>query len=125
MSAQTTPTRAGRAIRPEDPSLAGGNRLEICSERPNPLPASVGSDQWRSASAYRQAFDNRGSAVGGVSTAGGGMSRRNPISKMLPALFPSAIRARGLALILTTLPGAAEAADKLVLQLHREPQFEF
>jgi ABC-type nitrate/sulfonate/bicarbonate transport system substrate-binding protein len=53
------------------------------------------------------------------------MSRLNPICKGLPALFSSATRACGLALILTTLPAAAGAADKLVLQLHREPQFEF
>jgi ABC-type nitrate/sulfonate/bicarbonate transport system substrate-binding protein len=31
----------------------------------------------------------------------------------------------GLALLLMALPGAAVASDKIVLQLHRQPQFEF
>ena len=35
------------------------------------------------------------------------------------------IRALCLAMMLTAMPGGVIAADKLVLQLHREPQFEF
>lgn len=38
---------------------------------------------------------------------------------------PSVIGASWLALMLLSPPGAATAADKLVLQLHSEPQFEF
>ena len=53
------------------------------------------------------------------------MSKRNPISAALDALGSSAIRAFCLALALMAVPGPAGAADKLVLQLHREPQFEF
>jgi ABC-type nitrate/sulfonate/bicarbonate transport system substrate-binding protein len=53
------------------------------------------------------------------------MSRRFPISVALRALGPSAIRAAWVALALTAAPGAAGAADKLVLQLHRAAQFEF
>lgn len=45
------------------------------------------------------------------------MARRIPVSAALTAL--------GLALSLAALPGRAGAADKLVLQLHREAQFEF
>jgi ABC-type nitrate/sulfonate/bicarbonate transport system substrate-binding protein len=50
---------------------------------------------------------------------------RNPIAAALIALAPSAICASGLALVLTVIPGEAGAADKLVLQLQREAQFEF
>ena len=53
------------------------------------------------------------------------MSRRFPISAVLRALGPRAIRAAWVALALTAAPGAADAADKLVLQLHRAAQFEF
>ena len=53
------------------------------------------------------------------------MSRRFPISAALRALGPSAIRAAWVALALTAAPGAAGAADKLMLQLHRAAQFEF
>jgi ABC-type nitrate/sulfonate/bicarbonate transport system substrate-binding protein len=53
------------------------------------------------------------------------MSRRFPISAALRALGPSAIRAVWVALALTAAPGAAGAADKLMLQLHRAAQFEF
>jgi len=35
------------------------------------------------------------------------------------------LHAACLALVLTVMPGGAIAADKIVLQLHREPQFEF
>jgi len=53
------------------------------------------------------------------------MSRRFPISAAPNALELSAIRAAWVALTLTAASGAASAADKLVLQLHRAPQFEF
>jgi ABC-type nitrate/sulfonate/bicarbonate transport system substrate-binding protein len=53
------------------------------------------------------------------------MSRRFPISSALRALGPSVIRAAWVALALAAAPGAASAADKLVLQLHRAAQFEF
>src|SRR5271167_2618333 len=53
------------------------------------------------------------------------MSRRIPISVVLSAIGPSAVRASLLALALTASPGGAGAADKLVLQLHRAAQFEF
>ena len=53
------------------------------------------------------------------------MSSRVPISAALSALGLSAIRAFWLALALTVSPCAANAADKLVLQLHRPAQFEF
>ena len=53
------------------------------------------------------------------------MWRRVPISTALCALGLSAIRAFWLALALTVSPCAANAADKLVLQLHRPAQFEF
>jgi len=53
------------------------------------------------------------------------MSRRVPISTALSAFGPSAIRALWLALALTATPYAADAGDKLVLQLHRAAQFEF
>jgi hypothetical protein len=53
------------------------------------------------------------------------MSRRFPIFAAVIALGPVAIRACWLALALTAAPGAARAADKLVLQLHRAAQFEF
>src|SRR5215469_16707203 len=53
------------------------------------------------------------------------MSRRIPISAALIALELSLIRAAWVALALTAASGAASAADKLVLQLHRAAQFEF
>src|SRR5215831_2549207 len=53
------------------------------------------------------------------------MSRRFPISAALRVLGLSAIRAAWAALTLTAAPGAAGAADKLVLQLHGAAQFEF
>ncbi len=53
------------------------------------------------------------------------MSRRIAFSMVLSALGSSAIRASCVALVLAAIPGTAGAADKLVLQLHREPQFEF
>ena len=53
------------------------------------------------------------------------MPRRVTISAVLSALGLSAIRASWLALALTASPRAADAADKLVLQLHRTAQFEF
>jgi len=53
------------------------------------------------------------------------MWRRVPISTALCALGLSAIRAFWLALALMASPCAADAADKLVLQLHRAAQFEF
>src|SRR5215813_751184 len=53
------------------------------------------------------------------------MSRRSPISAALRVLGLSAIRATWMALALTAASGAASAADKLVLQLHRAAQFEF
>jgi ABC-type nitrate/sulfonate/bicarbonate transport system substrate-binding protein/signal transduction histidine kinase len=53
------------------------------------------------------------------------MSGRIPFSAALSALGPLAICASWLALALTALSGAAGAADKLVLQLHRGSQFEF
>src|SRR5215813_8996955 len=53
------------------------------------------------------------------------MSRRFPIAAALNALELSAIRAAWVALALTAASGAASAADKLVLQLHRAAQFEF
>jgi ABC-type nitrate/sulfonate/bicarbonate transport system substrate-binding protein len=53
------------------------------------------------------------------------MSRRFPISAALRALGPSAIRPAWVALALAAAPGAAGAADKLTLQLHRAAQFEF
>src|SRR6516165_2613071 len=56
---------------------------------------------------------------------GGRMPRRVTISAVLSALGLSAIRASWLALALTASPRAADAADKLVLQLHRTAQFEF
>src|SRR6516162_6622170 len=56
---------------------------------------------------------------------GGRMPRRVTLSAVLSALGLSAIRASWLALALTASPCAADAADKLVLQLHRAAQFEF
>src|SRR6516162_2978134 len=56
---------------------------------------------------------------------GGRMPRRVTLSAVLSALGLSAIRAFWLALALTASPRAADAADKLVLQLHRAAQFEF
>jgi ABC-type nitrate/sulfonate/bicarbonate transport system substrate-binding protein len=53
------------------------------------------------------------------------MSRRFPISAALRALGRSAIHAAWVALTLTAVPGAAGAANTLVLQLHRAAQFEF
>jgi ABC-type nitrate/sulfonate/bicarbonate transport system substrate-binding protein len=53
------------------------------------------------------------------------MSRRFPISAAPRAVGPSAIRAAWVALAITAAPGAAPAADKFVLQLHRAAQFEF
>jgi ABC-type nitrate/sulfonate/bicarbonate transport system substrate-binding protein len=53
------------------------------------------------------------------------MSRLFPISAALRALGPPAVRAAWVVLALTAAPGAAGAADKLVLQLHRAAQFEF
>src|SRR5215469_14156712 len=53
------------------------------------------------------------------------MSRRFPISAALIALELSLIRAAWVELALTAASGAASAADKLVLQLHRAAQFEF
>jgi ABC-type nitrate/sulfonate/bicarbonate transport system substrate-binding protein len=53
------------------------------------------------------------------------MSGRIPFSAALSALGPLAICASWLAFALTALSGAAGAADKLVLQLHRGSQFEF
>src|SRR6516162_7851914 len=73
-------------------------------------------------------LDNHGSIVKAVCPPpipGGRMSRRVPISTALSAFGPSAIRALWLALALTATPYAADAGDKLVLQLHRAAQFEF
>jgi ABC-type nitrate/sulfonate/bicarbonate transport system substrate-binding protein len=53
------------------------------------------------------------------------MPRRVTISAVLSALGLSAIRASWLALAVTASHRAADAADKLVLQLHRTAQFEF
>ena len=53
------------------------------------------------------------------------MSRRISISAVLSALRLSTIRASWVALALAASPSDAGAADKLVLQLHRAPQFEF
>ncbi len=53
------------------------------------------------------------------------MSRRFAIFAAVIAFGPLVIRACWLALALTAAPGAARAADKLVLQLHRAAQFEF
>jgi len=53
------------------------------------------------------------------------MPRWVTIFAVLSALGLSAIRAFWLALALTASPRAADAADKLVLQLHRAAQFEF
>jgi ABC-type nitrate/sulfonate/bicarbonate transport system substrate-binding protein len=55
----------------------------------------------------------------------GRLSKRIPTSAAPSALGPSVIRASWLALALTATPVAADAADKLVLQLHRAAQFEF
>jgi ABC-type nitrate/sulfonate/bicarbonate transport system substrate-binding protein len=71
---------------------------------------------------------NYGSLVSGRARCpyrGGRMAGRIPISAALSALGPSTIRASWIALALTASPGAAGAADKLVLQLHRGAQFEF
>ena len=53
------------------------------------------------------------------------MSRRIPIPAALGAFASGAIRASWFALLFAVLPAAASAETKLVLQLHREPQFEF
>ena len=55
----------------------------------------------------------------------GRMSKRILTSAAPRALGPSVIRDSWLALALTATPVAADAADKLVLQLHRAAQFEF
>ncbi len=53
------------------------------------------------------------------------MSRRIPIPSELGAFWSAATRVPWFALVLAALPIAASAETKLVLQLHREPQFEF
>ena len=53
------------------------------------------------------------------------MTKRNRIFAAPTGLGRRAMRGMRLALMLTALPGAAIASDKIVLQLHREPQFEF
>jgi ABC-type nitrate/sulfonate/bicarbonate transport system substrate-binding protein len=53
------------------------------------------------------------------------MSRRIPIPAVLGAFASAATRVPWFALVLAALPIAAGAETKLVLQLHREPQFEF
>jgi ABC-type nitrate/sulfonate/bicarbonate transport system substrate-binding protein len=53
------------------------------------------------------------------------MSRRIHIPAELGAFVSAAIRVPWLVLVLAALPIAAGAETKLVLQLHREPQFEF
>jgi ABC-type nitrate/sulfonate/bicarbonate transport system substrate-binding protein len=53
------------------------------------------------------------------------MSSRIPIPAVLSAFASGVTRVRRLALVLSALPLAASAETKLVLQLHREPQFEF
>jgi ABC-type nitrate/sulfonate/bicarbonate transport system substrate-binding protein len=53
------------------------------------------------------------------------MSRRIPIPAVLGAFASAATRVPCFALALAALPIAANAETKLVLQLHREPQFEF
>jgi ABC-type nitrate/sulfonate/bicarbonate transport system substrate-binding protein len=53
------------------------------------------------------------------------MSRRIPIIASAVASASTATRSLCLALVLAALPIAARAEIKLVLQLHREPQFEF
>jgi ABC-type nitrate/sulfonate/bicarbonate transport system substrate-binding protein len=53
------------------------------------------------------------------------MARRNRISAAPVVLGRLVICASCFALLLTAAPGAVGAADKLVLQLHREPQFAF
>jgi len=53
------------------------------------------------------------------------MSRRIPISAALGASATKATLVPWFALVLGTLPIAANAETKLGLQLHREPQFEF
>jgi len=53
------------------------------------------------------------------------MSRRIPIPAELGAFASAATRVPWFALVLAALPMAASAETKLVLQLHREPQFEF
>jgi ABC-type nitrate/sulfonate/bicarbonate transport system substrate-binding protein len=53
------------------------------------------------------------------------MTRRIRISAASAAFWQSAAGVCCLALVLMARPGAVVAADKLVLQLHREPQFEF
>ena len=53
------------------------------------------------------------------------MSRRAPIPAAPSALTSGATRACWFALVLAALPISANAETKLVLQLHREPQFEF
>jgi ABC-type nitrate/sulfonate/bicarbonate transport system substrate-binding protein len=53
------------------------------------------------------------------------MSRRIPIPAELGAFASAATRVPWFALALAALPIAASAETKLVLQLHREPQFEF
>ena len=53
------------------------------------------------------------------------MSRRIPISAALGASATKATLLPWFALVLGTLPIAANAETKLGLQLHREPQFEF
>src|SRR5438309_1984629 len=52
----------------------------------------------------------------------GGLIRVDAVPR---AIGRSAIRSFCLALALAAAPGFAAAEDKLVLQLHREPQFEF
>src|SRR5215469_8179969 len=82
----------------------------------------------RQRTAIEKWLDNHGSIVRGVCPppiSGGRMSRRVPTCAALSALGLSAIRACWLALTLTVSPCAADAADKLVLQLHRAAQFEF
>jgi ABC-type nitrate/sulfonate/bicarbonate transport system substrate-binding protein len=53
------------------------------------------------------------------------MSRRIPIPAELGAFASATTRVPWFALVLAALPIAASAETKLVLQLHREPQFEF
>jgi ABC-type nitrate/sulfonate/bicarbonate transport system substrate-binding protein len=53
------------------------------------------------------------------------MSRRIPISTALGAFATRPTLVPWFALVLAALPIAASAEPKLVLQLHREPQFEF
>ena len=53
------------------------------------------------------------------------MSRQIPVAAARDAFASGATRAPWFALALAALPFAANAETKLVLQLHREPQFEF